>query len=118
MGSIHNGQLIEGYRHVAGEVQFLSQANEDGLFLSPAFLTPEGTLAWAAQCITSIISILGPEIILLSCRLIVRIEDLVKELEKYIPRKYIPEIVQIDSVKDYMLLGQMILCTEAVEHHK
>jgi len=42
----------------------------------------------------------------------------VKELEKYIPRKYIPEIVQIDSVKDYMLLGQMILCTEAVEHHK
>ena len=118
VGSIHNGQLIEGYRHVAGEVQFLSQANEDGLFLSPAFLTPEGTLAWAAQCITSIISILGPEIILLSCRLIVRIEDLVKELEKYIPRKYIPEIVQIDSVKDYMLLGQMILCTEAVEHHK
>ena len=81
-------------------------------------MTPEGTLSWAAQTIASIISILGPELILLSCRLIVQIDGLIKELEKYVPGKYIPEIIQIDSVKDYMLLGLMILCTEAIEENQ
>lgn len=115
VGSIHNGQLIEGYRHVAGEVKFLSTNNNDGTLSSPLLATPEGTLSWAAQCITSIICVLGPEIVLISCRLIVQIDQLVEELEKSIPRQYIPEIIQIDNIKDYMLLGQMVLCTEALE---
>ena len=120
LGSIHNGQLIEGYRHVAGEVQFLPLNSEsDSDNLAPSLrMTPEGTLSWAAQTIASIISILGPELILLSCRLIVQIDGLIKELEKYVPGKYIPEIIQIDSVKEYMLLGLMILCTEAIEENQ
>lgn len=115
VGSIHNGQLIEGYRHVAGEVQFLSANNDNGAFSSSLWMTPEGTLSWATQAIVSMICILGPELILLSCRLIVQIDALIEEVEKFVPRKYIPPIIQIDNVKDYMLLGQMILCTEAME---
>ena len=104
---------------MAGEVQFLPLNSEsDSDNLAPSLrMTPEGTLSWAAQTIASIISILGPELILLSCRLIVQIDGLIKELEKYVPGKYIPEIIQIDSVKDYMLLGLMILCTEAIEEN-
>ena len=105
---------------MAGEVQFLPLNSEsDSGNLAPSLrMTPEGTLSWAAQTIASIISILGPELILLSCRLIVQIDGLIKELEKYVPGKYIPEIIQIDSVKDYMLLGLMILCTEAIEENQ
>lgn len=113
VGSIHNGQLIEGRRHVAGEVQFLPSSR--GYITSTPCLTPESTLSWAAQSLASVISVLGPDLILLSCRLIVRIEELTREIGKYVPEKYIPEIIQLDSVKDYMLLGQMILCTEAME---
>jgi len=39
----------------------------------------------------------------------------IQEIGKYIPARYLPEVVQIDSVKDYMLFGQMVLCTEELE---
>lgn len=113
VGSIHNGQLIEGYKHVAGEVQYLPM-NAD-LRNSSLWLTPEGTLSWVAQSLVSLICILGPEAVLLSCKLIVQTDDLVNEVAKYIPRQYIPEIIQIENLKDYMMLGQMVLCTEAME---
>ena len=79
-------------------------------------MTPEGSLTWVAQSLAAIISILGPEMILLSCKLIVEAKALVHEVGRYIPKQYIPEIIQIDNVKDYMMLGQMILCTEAMEN--
>lgn len=40
---------------------------------------------------------------------------LVEKIEKYVPRRYIPEIIRMKDVKDYMLLGQMILCTEELD---
>ena len=112
VGSILNGQLIEGFKHVAGEIQYLptnSQSTRSSLCL-----TPEGALTWVAQSVASIICILGPDVLLLSCRLIVQTDELIREIGKYVPTKYIPEIIQLDEVKDYMLLGQMILCTEAL----
>lgn len=112
MGSIHNGQLIEGFRHVAGEVQFLP--HNYGPDASSLYLTPEGNLTQTAKTIASMICLLGPELLLLSSRFIVRTDELIREIENYVPRKYIPEIVHIDSVKDYMLLGQMIFCAEAL----
>lgn len=116
VGSILNGQLIEGYRHVAGEIQYLPANTQTAR--SSLCLTPEGALNWVAQSIASIICILGPDILLLSCRLIVQTDELIREIGKYVPTKYIPEIIQLDEVKDYMLLGQMILCTEELEADK
>lgn len=113
VGSICNGQLIEGYKHVAGEIQYLPGNTSNNR--SSLCLTPEGTLAWVAQSIASIICILGPDALLLSCRLIVQTDELIREIGKYVPTKYIPQIIQLDEVKDYMLLGQMILCTEELE---
>ncbi len=113
VGSIHNGQLIEGFRHVAGEVQFLPHNQGQEAF--SLYLTPEKVQIQIARTIASVICILGPELLLLSSRFIVQPEELIRETEKYVPRKYIPEIVPIDSVKDYMLLGQMILCAEALK---
>lgn len=118
VGSIHNGQLIEGYKHVAGEVQYLPMDSgdtaPDGSPLS-LWHTPEGVLACMAKTMASIISILGPDVLLLYCRLIVQTEELMKEIEKYVPKRYIPEIIRMYDVKDYMLFGQMILCTEELE---
>lgn len=113
VGSIINGQLIEGYKHVAGEIQYLPTNSKSNR--STLCLTPEGTLNWVAQSVASLICILGPDVLLLSSRLIAQTDELIREIGKYIPTKYIPDIIQLDEVKDYMLLGQMILCTEALE---
>lgn len=115
VGSIHSGQLIEGYRHVAGEAQYLPMDSGDsdlaGGRLS-LWRTPEGALTCVSKTMASIISILGPDVLLLCCRLIVQTDELIEQIEKYVPRRYIPPIVRVDDIRDYMLLGQMILCTE------
>ena len=116
VGSIYNGQLIEGYKHVAGEAQYLPMdpvgPDSDR---SSLWSTPEGALTCVSKTMASIISILGPDVLLLYCRLIVQTDELIREIERYVPKQYIPEIIRVDDVKDYMLLGQMILCTEALE---
>lgn len=113
LGSICNGQLIEGYKHVAGEIQYLP-TNSQGSHAALS-LTPEGTLAWVAQSIVSILCILGPDVLLFSSPLLVQTDELIREIGKYIPTKYIPNIIRLSEVKSYMLLGQMILCTEELD---
>ena len=46
-----------------------------------------------AKTVTSIISFLDPQIIVICCFLITNIEELKKEVAKYIPKDYIPELV-------------------------
>lgn len=56
---------------------------------------------------------MGPELIVYCCGLIPQIEELKKEIEKYIPKEYIPDIKKIDYLQNYILLGQMILCAQS-----
>lgn len=110
IGSIIHGQLVRGYQNVAGEVQYLpmdlpSTKQE----MSKTF---DGSLELMAKTLVSLISLLGPELIVVSCLLISDIEKLKEEMKKYIPSQYIPEIIFIDSLKEYNLLGQLILCIQ------
>lgn len=113
VGSILNGQLIEGYKNVAGEIQYMPMNIDDDNY--PMWMTPEQNLSWVARTMATIISLLGPDLMVLFCRLIAQTDDVIQEVKKYVPERYLPEIVQIDSVKDYMLFGQMVLCTEELE---
>ncbi len=107
-GTIINGKLVKGYQNVAGEVQFLPLGlSDDVLILNK---TPEGMLELVSHTITSIISIIGPEAILLSCSLIYDIDELKQEIYKLIPKDYVPNIIKIEDIQKYIILGQMILC--------
>ena len=107
-GHIVNDRLIAGHHHVAGEIQYLPLSySKDVLELHQ---TPEGAIEAMAKTVTSIISFLDPQIIVICCFLITNIEELKKEVAKYIPKDYIPEIVLIDYLQEYMLLGTLLLC--------
>lgn len=110
VGSIHNGQLIEGRAHVAGEIQYLPFCKDHDL---TKYNTPESILKPTAQILTPIICVLGPELLLLYNRLIPQTDELVKEISQYVPQKYIPEIIRIDNLREYMLMGQLIMCAQA-----
>lgn len=113
VGSIHNGQIITGLHHVAGEVQYLPFYRNSEL--AALWKTPEGSVQLATQIMATLISILGPELIILSSQLIIHADSLVKKLEEYIPRAYIPEVVLITNVREYMLLGMMVTCAMSLE---
>lgn len=110
VGNIFQGQLIKGRQNIAGEVQYLP------LHLSQDFLeltkTPDGSLELVAKTLVSVISIFGPEVIVLSCQLICDLDKLKLEMEKYIPKQYIPEMIKIENLKEYILFGQMIICNQ------
>ena len=111
-GTIINGQLIKGRAHLAGEVQYLPlDLSADKLVLNK---TPEGMIELVAKTILSIISIIGPDAIILCCTLIPHIHDLKKEISRYIPDKFIPDIIKIDDIQEYILIGQMIICVQSL----
>jgi predicted NBD/HSP70 family sugar kinase len=108
VGSIHNGQLIEGHCHVAGEVKYLPSVRRAEKELIRC--TPEGALAIATETMAALVCILGPELIILSSHLILSADRMRQELGKYIPPEYLPDILIIRNVREYMLLGMVIAC--------
>lgn len=109
-GIIINGELLLGQHNLAGEVQYLPMdLSDDRLVLCK---TPEGALELVAKTITSIISLISPEVIVLFCEMVPDVEELNLEIQKYIPKEYIPPIIKLDHLEEYTLLGQMVLCIQ------
>lgn len=108
MGHIVNDQLIVGHHHIAGEVQYLPLAYSKNVL--ELHHTPEGALEAMTKTITAIIGFIDPQRIVICCFMITSIEELKKEVAKYIPEEYIPELVLIDYLQEYMLLGTLLLC--------
>lgn len=110
VGSIFNGQLITGQYNLAGEVQYLPiELSDTRLNLMK---TPEGALELVAKTIVSIVCITSPQVIVLCCTLIPQVSDLKKEIQKYLPKKYIPHIMKVENLQEYTLLGEMLLCLQ------
>lgn len=111
-GTIINGQLIKGRLHLAGEVQYLPlNLSNDKLILNK---TPEGAIELVAKTILSIISVISPDAIILSCVLIPQVHELKKELERYVPAQYVPDIIKVEDIQEYILLGLMILSARSL----
>lgn len=109
-GTIINGQLMTGRSNIAGEVQYLPMnLSDDYLVLNK---TPEGALELVSKIILCIMAMIDPDAIVLFCSLIPDVAELKKELEKYISTEHIPDIIKIDDLHEYTLLGQMILCAQ------
>lgn len=109
-GIIVNGQLIKGHAHIAGEVQYLplNYSNHPQVLAK----TPEGALELVSKTIVALSSVIGPEAIILSCTLIPDVDELKKTIAQYIPESYLPQIIKIENIQEYILLGQLILCLQ------
>ena len=112
IGNIINGRLIEGRKGIAGEAQYLPFYREENAL--DKVKTPETIIDIVAKTMASIVAINGSDAIVFSCPLIFDKEELVKEMTKYLPFEYIPDIIRIDNLNEYNLLGAMMLCDKAI----
>lgn len=114
IGSIVNGQLVSGRKNIAGESQFLPLA------LSGDFLelttSPEGTLEVVTKTLLSDIAILSPDVLVVTCMMIPDVTVLKHELERYIAKDYIPEIVKVEDMQKYIHYGLLSLCLHTLQH--
>ena len=112
IGNIVHGQLLIGAHHVSGEIQFMPlNYSKEPIELHT---TPEGAVEALAKSIVSVISMLDPELIVICCFMITDVNEVIKEVEKYIPKDYIPHIEQVDYLQEFMLLGTLMLCHESI----
>ena len=107
VGHIHNGHLITGRHNVAGEIQYLPIAFSENY--EKIKKTPEGAVEWTAKYCVAIASMVAPEQIVIMNRLVTSLDDVKAEMKKYLPEDFIPDLIQIGSLKEYMLIGAVIL---------
>lgn len=107
VGHIHNGHLITGRHNVAGEIKYLPIAFSENY--EKIRKTPEGAIEWTAKYCVAITSMVAPEEIVIMNRLVTSVDDVRNEMKKYLPEDFIPDLIQIESLKEYMLVGSVIL---------
>ena len=107
VGHIHRGHLIKGRHNIAGEIQYLPISFSDNY--QEIKKTPEGALEWTTKYCLGITSMVSPDAIIIYNKLIAHSEDVKKEMEKYMPKSYIPDLIKIESLKEYMLIGCILL---------
>ena len=116
VGNIVDGKLVKGYKNLAGETQFLPiYTREEKLQLNK---TPEGNIQLLGKTIASICSIFAPEEMVVCSVLLTDLDLLRQEIERYIPRVYIPSLVKVVDIQSYILLGVMIQCNQALQKDK
>lgn len=108
-GIIIDNKLINGKHNVAGEMKYLPvNLLEKG---ANVYKTPEDIIKIVKYISLSIISVIGPEAIVIFCSLLPNIEDLENELKTVLPQEYIPRLIKIGDIQEYIFLGQTIICT-------
>lgn len=113
VGSVINGQLYRGRKNISGEVQYtpLDLSNERQVLNK----TPEGMIELVSKISLSLTSTIAPEMIVIISVLLKDPQDIVEYMSNFIPEEYIPEIVIVENLHDYCLLGQTILCDNEVQ---
>lgn len=108
VGSLVNGQLITGKNHLAGEVQFLP------LDISSYESTYSGFVEQLAHSILSVSAVLAPEAIIIYSPVVSEIEDIVYYITQKLPRRFLPELILIDDLREYATLGLLQLCINKI----
>lgn len=105
-GIMINHQLVAGKHNVAGEMQYLPESGDN----FEAYHSFETILEEIEKIVLSLISVIGPELIVIYCTVLPDVIGLETSLKKKVPQAYIPKLKKIDDIQEYIFLGQMILC--------
>ncbi len=107
-GMVYQGRLINGSHQMAGEVRFVY----------PRFFPdhPEETHAASSKetmeslinFLLTNISIMDPEVILIRSELTPDMDEVRKELSRYMDPKNIPDLIYVRDISEYACLGTML----------
>ena len=117
-GIVVNGKLIRGSHGITGEIRYLlnQMSYETPLSINPYNVKIMREIT--GKALLANISILDPEVIVVRNDMLLDVEEIKEELEKYLPASRIPEIIHMDDFNDYVMAGQERLLKEYIEAHK
>ena len=106
VGHIINGQCLFGRKNLAGEVQFMP------MNLSEYPRNLNGMLEFVAHYCLFITIMVAPEAIVVCCPYIISKDDIINAMSTYLPTEFIPDIILVDDLSNYMLNGLLHLCQQ------
>ena len=117
-GIVVNGKLIRGSHGITGEISYLlnQMSYETPLSIDPYNVKVMREIT--GKALLANISILDPEVIIVRNDMLLDVEEIKEELEKYLPASRIPEIIHMDDFNDYVMAGQERLLKEYIEANK
>lgn len=111
IGLVYDGHLIKGKSNLAGEAQYLPLA-----FTKPPLSllqSREGFEELLMKYIQSIMAMTNPEAIGICCYAVRSYDRIIDRLKKIFPKeKDLPLFIQLDDLKDYILIGLNAMCKE------
>ena len=113
-GIVMNGKIQMGYLNMAGDHigELTGRFVEDAERKSE---TPEGCVEIIATALYAYMCTIAPERLVVYSELLPDIDEVREELKKLLPEEYIPDIVRVLSLKEYMLNGIMMRCMRALQ---
>lgn len=118
VGNVVNGQLYTGQCNLAGEMQYLHKIINYSKEPDELLKTPEGTLEIVAKYLISIIATFDPEQIVISCDMVYDLNMLRQEIARVVQEAYIPELIKVDDVIEYMFVGGMMICVQELSKQR
>ena len=108
IGIVVNGELILNDRHMGGrQLEFVTDITAFPMNPYALMRTPEGNTELAARYITGLFSYTGIEHIAFYSSMIPEEETLREKVRGFIPEQYMPQIVKVHSVRDYLYDGAL-----------
>jgi DNA primase catalytic core len=92
--------------------------NRTGLDPDELLKTPEGTLEIVTKYLVSIIANFDPEQIVIFCDMVYDVSQLKKEIAKYVQEEFVPELIKVDDVIEYMFVGGMMICVQELSKQR
>ncbi len=114
-GVVIDGRLHVGAHHLTGELKYLINEFCFSGNLNAMAYDPEGMVEIIAKGLLTNIIMIDPEVILVRCPLTPDMRTIHKELEKYLPTSHIPDLVYVEDMSEYMMLGQLYATLQKLE---
>ena len=108
IGMVVNHRLVHHSAHMGGRqldgISSITTFPQNPYTLA---LTPEGNIELAARYLTGLITYTGCDHVVFYAKRIPDARQLREKISQFIPDEYIPELVKIDSIRDYLYEGAL-----------
>ena len=118
VGNVINGSLYTGQCNLAGEMQYIHRITLYSADPDELLKTPEGTLEIVAKYLISLTATFDPEVIVIYCDMVYDLAMLREEIAKVVQEEYIPKLIKVDGVIEYMFVGGMMLCVQELSRQR
>ncbi len=113
-GIICNGQLVNGYNGMSGEIKYFIRSMQFSDEINRLIETRQGMVEFLTKSILPTISLTGPEVIIISSPMIMNCNEIKQNIAKHVDCEHVPEFYYIKEPSANMLNGVAKLANDYI----